>query len=315
MASLFASGCVTPVGSVVLSISGIAGGPLVTSRAFGASPASGDYSQVDYQPNPGAWTIYVDSGDGLPGPLPNTQGAYNYFIQDSATGVFVTGLAPIASISVEPDWLDETILGALRSGITNLSIPTRILGTPPQTPALYYDMPRVGFPSLPFVFFTPMSMQQVETQIGQDLPEALSTPGRQLETISVQVSRTYRQTVFARTATEREFYRDSVLGIWQVILATILQPLGKDLHHTFMVHSTQDAEGPDKSPGFYEADILYSFQGTFNAGIVPVYGTIEAVSVAMTGSLGVAEESETGYSVESTSVTGAMFTTVVSGED
>lgn len=317
---LSASGAVAPFGGVVvLSVTGIAGGPLTTSRAFG----SGAYTLIDSCPQPGGYTVVVDYGDGLQGPLPNDAGTYNYLIQDSATGVYVTGLVPVAQVEVDNDWLDETVMRCIQAGLANLVLtPAQQTQLPPgyKPPAVLFEMPRVGFPPLPFVFITPMTMRQAHTQIGQDVAPVYSTPGRQLQTNSVQVTRTWRHSIYARTASEREFYRDAVLGLWQVMLQSVLQPLASDLHHTFMVHSMQDSSGHDMQPGFYLADILYSVDGMFNVGIIPTYGVIEAVSIAMTGALGTISESFAGYggitisgSGSGTGASGALFTTIVTG--
>ncbi len=272
---MLATGQIIPTGGVaILNVSGIAGGPLVTSRQIG----SGAFVEIDSNPYPGAICVVVDPGVGLPGPLPSNQGAISYQLQDASGSLTISGLIPTVSLAATPDFLDETVLRAFQAAVPALVVPPGY-----QPASVLLEMPRTGFPTLPFVFFTPTTLEQSQTQIGQDVPSALRLPGNtQLATVSVQVRRMWQLSILALTAGERDFYRDSCLGVFQSLLGSVFLPLSQDMRHNFSAHSGQEAGG-QFDPGLYRCDLLLSVEGMFNVGLVPQYGTILAISGNVTG--------------------------------
>lgn len=282
-----ATGQLIPTGGVcVIQIKDVAGPPLVFSRAIG----SGGFEVIETQPEPGSWTVFIDPGLGLPSPLPSDQGAISYQLQDSATTLVLSGLTPTISLDATPDWVDEIVYRAYLAGVSNLQ-------TPPnwQAATFLMEMPKIGFPKLPFIFWTPVTLEQSQTQIGQDVPTTLTTPGRQLSNVSVQARRTWHLGILSRTATERDFYRDACLGIFQSLLGSLFLPLGLDMQHSFRAQSSQDASR-DTSPGLYRCDLLLTVEGMFNTALVPTYGIIQSISGSITGVAGGLIES-TGFLV------------------
>lgn len=264
------TGQILPTGGVtMLSVSGIAGPPLTTSRAIGAGP----FEVIDIQPEPGAFCIVVDPGIGLPGPLPSNAGAITYQFQDSASTLAIPALTMSVSLDATPDWLDETVLRVIQAGVANLNLPPGYT----NPPTVIQEMPKTGFPELPFIFYTPVALEQSQTQTGQDVPISLLTPGRQLATVSVHAKRTWHVSILAFSAGERDYYRDVCLSIFQVMLGSLFLPLGLDMHHSFRAQSSQNAFR-DMSPGMYQCDILYTVDGMFNTALMPTYGIISAVS-------------------------------------
>lgn len=77
------------------------------------------------------------------------------------------------------------------------------------------------------------------------------------------------------------------MASWQAILSQ----LGLDIEHRWQVATGQvasDTEG--KTPGFYYAEALWEFEGTFNAVISQVYGTIAKIDFQATDENGVITE-------------------------
>ena len=275
---MLATGQIIPTGGVVtINVTGIAGGPLVTSRAIG----SGAFVVIDTQPQPGAFSLIVDPGVGLPGPLPSNQGAISYQLQDSASTIVLSGLTPAISLDSTPDWVDETVFRAFQAGVEALVLPPAY-----QAAIFIMEMPKVGFPRLPFIFYTPVSIEQSQTQIGQDVPSTFLTPGRQLATVTVQAKRTWHLGILGRTAGERDFYRDTCISIFQSLLGSLFLPLGLDMSHSFRAQSSQDA-AKDTAPGMYRCDLLFTVEGMLNTGLVPNYGLVEAISGSISATGGV----------------------------
>lgn len=273
----------------MLSVSGIAGPPLTTTRVIG----SGAAQVIDVQPEPGVQSIIIDPGVGLPGPLPSDQGTITYTLQDSVSTLAIPPLSLLVELDATPDWIDEMVLRVLQAGVDNLNLPN---GYKPA--AVMQEMPKTGTPELPFIFYTPVTVEQSQTQIGQDVPITLLTPGRQLATVSVQAKRTWHLGILSLTAGERDYYRDTCLAIFQAMLGSVFLPLGLDIHHSFRAQSSQSAFR-DFSPGMYQCDILYTVDGVFNTAIVPSYGLINAVSGSI-GSPGVSGAATSFYVTAST---------------
>ena len=279
------TGVVAPTGGVViLTVSGISGGPLVYSRSFG----SGAYSVIGTVPNPrSSFDIFVDPGELLQGPLPTDQGTYNYMVTDSVSTAYASGLVPYTSLSVSPDFATVLVERSLEAGIDGLVLPPGY-----QRPKVLHEMPKTGTQAIPYILVNQITMQQSRTQIGQDVPTTLVGPGGiQNQTLAITANRTWRLEVFVRTSAEREYYRDAVLAIFASMLASTFQPLGWDMKHSFMVHADQ-LVGKDMNPGFYFADILYTIEGAYNVGLQASYGLIETIDTTIPGYPGSGTQTE-----------------------
>ena len=262
----------------MLTTSGIAAGPLVYSRAFG----SGGFSEIASVPEPGALDKFLDAGEGLPGPLPINQGTYSYQVVDgSGASAVVSGILPYTSLQVQPDFITSLFIRCLQAGVAGVSLPSGY-----GRPAVLHEMPRTGYPTLPFIFSNLTNLEQSQTQIGQDFPstQLLPTTGvasgaPQLQTITVMARRTWRVGIYTMSAGEREFWRDGVLAILQSLLGSVFQPLGLDMSHSFLAHSDQRVNRLE-DPGFYFCDILWRVEGMYNVGLAPGFGPIDAITVS-----------------------------------
>lgn len=270
------SGVVVPTGGVaVLTASGIASSGVTFSRSFG----SGAYSVIDTTTNPGNFCVLIDYGINLPGPLPNDQGDWNYEVTDGLTQASVSLVPYTALVFSVTDSLTVTLIRSILSGINNLVLPAGY-----KRPTVYHEMPKTGFPPLPFIFVTQIGLEQADTQIGQDFPLVQQLNNNYLmQNYSVMAKRTWRVSTYSRTAGEREYYRGVVVGIFQTFLSSILQPIGSDMSHNFIVQSGQDSGG-DADPGFYWSDMMLSAKGIYNTTFVPQIGTIATISTTLSGS-------------------------------
>lgn len=274
----YASGYIIPSGGVVvLSVSGIAQGGLLTySRSFG----SGAYSLIASGYPTSSMDTFVDYGEGLQGPLPSNMGAYNYMIQDVSGTAYVTGLTPYTSLSVTPDYATVLVERCLEAGIDGITLPPGF-----QRPTVTHEMPKAGFQKLPFVLVNQVTMQQTRTQIGQDFPSTQLFGTKQSQTLAVIARRSWRVEIFTRTVTERDFYRDAVLAIFTSMLGSVFQALQLDTSHSFMVHQDQRAD-KDMDPGFYFADILFNVEGSYNVNLTPEYSGVMEIPVSVGGASG-----------------------------
>ena len=266
------TGSIAPTGGVViLTVSGISGGPLVYSRSFG----SGAYTTIYTVENPSSsYDVFVDYGEGLQGPLPSNQGNYNYQVTDVSGTAYASGLAPYQSLQVNPDFATVLVERSIEAGLMALSLPQGY-----NRPVIRHEMPKDGFLPLPFVTINQIMMAQTRTQIGQDVPATLIGPaGVQNQTLAIMAKRTWRIEIFTKTAGEREYYRDAILSIFASMLASIFQPLSLDMNHSFMVHSDQRV-GKDMDPGFYFSDILYTTEGIYNVGLQANYTPVNNIGI------------------------------------
>lgn len=246
---------------------------MTLSRAVSGVSGLGTFTQI-YSGSP--LPVWVDAGDMLPAPLsPTTQ--YVYQITD-ASGTSQAGpITPSGGILTKPDQLTELFIRLLQAGVSNLPLPQGI--NPVQ---VVTAMPQGGWQALPFIIVNLDLLQQAETQIGQDVTFP-DTNNPNSWSISVYAKRLWRVTVFTKNTKERDFYRDSLLAIFQVLLPSVFVPLGLEIHHSFQAASGTDPKEYDGHiPGFYYADLLFEIDGSFEAAQVLNYGLIETITTTAT---------------------------------
>ena len=145
-------------------------------------------------------------------------------------------------------------------------------------------MPLGGQIPLPLVVVNLDVFQQTAVPIGQSVAplSALITGGGigSGYTMTGFAKRTFRISTLSRNAVERDFYRDNIVGVLVATYGSILQPLGLDVSHKWIVSSGQVADdGKAKMPGFYFAEIMLEFEGTLNVVVSPFYGLIETLTL------------------------------------
>jgi hypothetical protein len=264
-------------GTVTLQISGFASGAgaqMTISRA-----ASGDsYSQI-YSGIP--LVSFADAGELLPtGLLSGT----NYFWQvtDSVGTATVGPIQPSSYLVVEPYWMTPLLIKIIRNGIDNLPLPDNT-----ERAEVFHDMPLNGFEPLPAITITHALFKQDAIGIGQQAPNPLAIQN-DLWTMPALVENTWVMTIFAKDVQTREFYKASLISIYESSLQSVFMPMGQNVSHNFMCHDyqlTNDLKGV--SPGFYCTDIMVHLTGLFNVGIQLAYPPITAIiaSPTMTGTI------------------------------
>ena len=124
------------------------------------------------------------------------------------------------------------------------------------SPTIMISMPLSGQPTLPMISVNPDMEQQTFLPIGANVP-GVDEPVYSIDFI---MKRRYRISILCLTPEEREFHKSAVLTILNVSLATVLQPYGQSLSHSFQMASSQWNE---PAPGFYFTEIMLEFEGNY----------------------------------------------------
>lgn len=226
---------------------------------------------------------WIDAGDLLPSPLLSGS-AYVWDVSDVRGTTRVGPVYPASTVLPAIDGLTELIIRLLQGGVNNLTLPAGI-----DTVQVTTQMPQGGWQALPFIVVNLDLIQQTETQIGQDVQNP--NPSN-LWNIVVYAKRIWRITVLSRNAKERDYYRDSLIAMFQVLLATVFVPLGLEVHHTFQAASgTSSSEYEGKTPGFYYADLMLEVDGTYDVGVMTAFQrilSIQTTAVLLDGATQVA---------------------------
>jgi hypothetical protein len=270
---------VVPVGGVInLEMPGwlppASGQGVVTiSRAVSGAGGLSAFTTLYTGAATGAF-LWVDAGDLLPAPLFPGSG-YVYQVTDNSGTNQVGPIYPAPTYFNSPDRLTQLFIRLLQAGVNNLSLPSGIGAT-----QVLAQMPQGGFQALPYILVNLDLIQQYQTGIGQDVENPDNTGDWM---IVVNSKRVWRVSVMSRNANERDFYRDSLLGMFQVLLATVFLPMGIEVHHDFQAASGTDArEWEGKNPGFYYAEMIFTISGTFPVNILETPHYIEAITVTAT---------------------------------
>ena len=221
--------------------------------------------------------VYVDAGDSLPSPLIGSN-TYLYRITDSRSQIVTSGVTPISSITSTPDGFTELLIRLLQGALNNITLPTGI-GAVQVTS----QMPQGGLQVLSLIVVNLELIQQLFTSIGRNVtnPDSNNT-----WTIPNLVERTWRISVMSKNAMERDFYRDTLLVILQILVSTVFNKIGQDVTNRFQAASGTDAkEYEGKAPGMYYADILFEISGSFDATITTSYGNVGTLTTAITSKI------------------------------
>jgi hypothetical protein len=248
-------------------------GDTTISRAVYGSTGLSSFTQL-YSGVP--LFTWIDVGDLLPGPL--LSGASYVWQVSDGNGTTQTGpVVPASILQTRPDALTQLMLRLLQAGVDGLSgsRPAGVNGILVST-----AMPQGGLRSLPLLILNLDLIQQEETQIGQDID---NPDGSNVWTIWVNAKRVWRVSIFGRNPTERDFYRDSVIAMWQVWHSSVFAPIGLNVSHRFQAASGTDvSESEGLSPGFYYADIMLELDGVFDVAVLDSFGIIATLDTTLT---------------------------------
>lgn len=266
------SGQVIPTGgAILLKMATVSGAYLLERAVSGSTGLSAWTTLSSGAPGPGfEQRVFIDVGDQTPGPLdPNS--LYVYQLTDSEGAAQTQPLQPSAFFAINPSPIAKILQRLIQAGLNSLVKPSIV-----PVAQVLYAMPLAGLPRLPLVTFNEDLDQQAEIPIGQDV--ANNDPFSGIWTMTGFQRRTFRITVLATEAPTRDFYRTAILGILTAMVPTTLQQIGQNITHRYQATSGQVSDEPtQKLPGFYFADIIYDFTGTFNVEITPTLGIIETI--------------------------------------
>lgn len=218
--------------------------------------------------------VWVDAGDNMPAPLDGST-PYVWQVADATGTTRIGPVVPAPSLTFEQDGLSQLLIRLLQAGVNNLTLPPGV-----QPVQVTTSMPVGGWQAMPFITVNQDLIQQTDVGIGQDVPNPDESNAW---TIWMNCKRIWRVSILSAAAEERDFYRDSLLAIYQVLLATVFAPIGQNVTHTVQAasgNSVDEQEG--KSPGFCFSDVIMELNGVFNTHVITGYGIIEKFSVTVT---------------------------------
>lgn len=266
------SGQIIPTGgAIMLQLSTVSGAYLL-ERAVSGSTGLGPWTILSSgAPGPGfEQRVFIDVGDGLPGPL-DPESLYVYQLTDSEGSAQTYPFQPAAEFAINPSPIAKILQRLVQAGLNSLIKPSAV-----PVAQVLYAMPLAGLPRLPLITFNEDLTQQAEIPVGQHV--ANNDPFTGIWTITGFQRRSFRISVLATEATTRDFYRTAVISILTAMVPTTLAQIGLNVRHSYQSTSGQVSDEPKQAlPGFYFADILYDFTGTFNVEITPTLGLIETI--------------------------------------
>lgn len=264
MASRITPKAVPTGGVVTLTIA--SAGTMTLSRAVSGAAGLGTFTQL-YSGGP--QPFFIDVGDQLPGPLdPGT--FYVYRLEDDNGVLDSVPIEPTPILVVQTEPITLMLQRTIQGAINTLALPPGV-----QRMQVLQAMPVAGIPAMPFITLNLNLLQQENTPIGQSawIPDDNGTT-----IITGTVHRMYMISILSMNGPERDFYRDSMVGILQSFIGAILAPIGRDLQHKFQISSGQIAkDNTGMGPGFYYADCMLEFTGTLNTVLLTNYGLIEQI--------------------------------------
>jgi hypothetical protein len=266
-----------PTGGIINLDYTVIPGNVSVSRAIAVSGIAGPFTVLysanfpEVSPN---GEYYIDTGDGLPGPL-DVNTSYVYQVEDSSGTAQSLPVAPISSLSLLDEGMTAVLVKFFQAGLNNLVLPPGMGPVPTVTHAL----PLTGTLALPLVVVYNELFQQDEQQIGED---QLNPDNAEQWTISEFAKYTYRISVLCQDAKQRSFYKLAVVGIFKLMKAYFLNNIGTNVVHAWQAAEYQVSNVKEgQIPAFYGADIMLSFSGTFNMLVTTSVGAISSFSVSV----------------------------------
>lgn len=264
-------------GAVTLAITGAVSGSALLERAVSGQTFSTIYSGA-------ALKFYIDIGEALPGPL-DPLSFYQYRYTDSGGQTLSAYVQPASIVSVQPEPITQILVRLIQGALNSMSLPTGV-GRAEVTHA----MPLGGTLKLPLVVVNLDLWQQGPVPVGQSFTvnaailaaaSGVSASGYAIIGMS---KRLYRVSILALSPIERDFYRDNLVGVFEALYESVLQPLGIDVTHRWQVSSGQQAnDRQGYGPGFYFADVMMEFEGTLNIMVNLSNQIIQTITTTVSG--------------------------------
>lgn len=253
-------------GAVRLQMTFASTANITLSRAISVGGIPGTFTQI----YAGTLTpVYIDPGDGLPGPLDGGT-FYVWQVSDGTSTINSDTVEPYSSLDILQEPLTAMIIRLMQAAINNLTPPPGAQGI-----QVLQAMPISGNPPMQFIVINPDLIQQQEIPVGQSV-EVYKKDGTWVQTAFVR--RLFRVSITCTNAIEREFYRDAVIAIWRSLNASVFAYLGLDVRHRFQATSGQIAKDSQLlTPGFFWCDVMCFLEGTMDISIISSFGIIEQI--------------------------------------
>jgi len=269
------SAALAPFGGVVsFTVAGYSTATGTTMTiARSSNGISGSYINI-YSGNPLA--LFIDVGDGLPTSLLSGSTYYWNFSDPSGT-VSVGPITPTGNLQYSDDNLTAIILRCLQAGIDNQVLPNGI-----KRATVMQDMPLNGFPELPLITLTAKLEEQENIGIGQQIPEPIQIQN-QIWTQACLSRKLWQVSVLCSDTQTRDYYKRLSVLIFQTMLPNVLQSLGQNVSHKYMINVGQTVEDlKQKIPGFYFADVMLELTGNFTTNVQLSYPKVTGALIGIT---------------------------------
>ena len=265
-------------GAISLAISGAVSGAVLLERAVsGVGTFTTIYSGVATQ-------YYLDIGDGLPAPL-DANLFYQYRYTDPGGSTTTDFYQPVSLLAVEPEPISQVLIRLIQGTLNSTPLPPGV-----KNAQVTQAMPLGGAIPMPLVVVNLDLFQQANVPIGQStnvfaaiLSAASGVPVSGYTTLGF-AKRLFRVSVLATDAITRDFYRDLLVGFFEAIYASVLQPIGVDVTHRWQASSGQVAHDKTTNvPGFYFADVTFEFEGILNVVLNLTHPLIQTITTQTSG--------------------------------
>lgn len=215
------------------------------------------------------FSIYVDDGYGLEGPLPAGVEITYTFSSSSGSAAVTTTLA--ASLYLTSESFLDTLTSALTSAVQTVVLPDSTTFSNRAT--VRQAMPLTQSPPLPLISVEEVAQHQAFRSIGADVnPDT----DKNVWVISEQADLRYHIGVFTRSIAERQFWKSVVLATLKAISAQIGPVLGQDNTVSYQISQGQIPPS-DLPPGFYFAEIGFNISGPTSIVVKTEYGLVESI--------------------------------------
>jgi hypothetical protein len=216
--------------------------------------------------------LTIDSGYPTNIPL-NPATTYVYTLTDPSGSVSVS-VQPASTVTIQTDDLTTLLIRMLQAGIAGITLPDPAW----IRPKILHAMPLTGRPALPIITLADQLLQQQFVPLGENVNTDYTLNQYYINDI---IMRHYRITILTTTVLERQFYRDTVIGLFKSVMGPLLEQIGQNVTHRYQAASSQ-VVGEVNNPGFYFCDINLELTGVFNILVTTNYGVIAIIDPEIT---------------------------------
>ena len=213
--------------------------------------------------------VFFDDGVAQPSYLDFTT-TFFYAVTDPTGTTTTPSITPSPQLVVFSDYLDKLMFRMFSAGMSALAVPAnfnaiRVLQALPLTMGSEAT-------KFPFVVMNLDLEQQEHLQIGEDVDFSFTN----LNIIPMIVMKRYSINILSHNAQERDFYKDSTIGVIITMMQSLTQ-IGQDFSYKWQASNTQESDGIFPG-GFYASIIMLEMTGQFNVSMNTNYPIIEHIA-------------------------------------